>query len=162
MMASQLVSRPASTVKSFEQVWRALPEYMRLALSQKGLNGCRFWARLVDGEDEPQEVVMDTMQGLCGDLHSEAGDPDELGWVGYLVPLMSLTKSAQAPAERSESRVARTTDLQIAIGFAERKRQREESLESREHSRLQVYAPPTQGREWRPIKYVSARCGRQA
>ena len=46
-------------------------------MSSSGLNGCRFWARLIDGEDEPEEVIIDTVHGLCGDLHTEDGDPDE-------------------------------------------------------------------------------------
>ena len=58
---------------------------------------------------------------------------------------MRLAESARAPAERIEGRVARATDLQITIGLAERKRPREVNIETREHSRLQVYAPLLRG-----------------
>ena len=139
--------------KTFEQIWRTLPSHVRWILSQKELNGCRTWARLVDGEDEPEAVVLDTVQGLCGDLYTDEGDLDEHSWEGYLSQLMSLAGAARAPAERIEGRVARTTDLQISVEQAERKRRREEALETTEHSRLQVYSPPEPGRDWKPIKY---------
>ena len=69
-----MVSR---TAKTFEQLWRSLPEHVQLTLSTSGLNSCCFWARLVDGEEYPEEVIIDTVHGLCGDLQTEDGDPDE-------------------------------------------------------------------------------------
>ena len=69
-----MVSRSA---KSLEQLWCILPEHVRLTLSTSGLNGCCFWARLVDGEDDPDEVIIDTVHGLCADLQTEDGDPDK-------------------------------------------------------------------------------------
>ena len=130
-----------------------LPEVAVGALQKAGIGDCRFWARIVEGEDDAEGVLLDTVLGLCGPLDFEFDDGNLLLWDTLVPELMGLVETAKGPARRSEKRMSEVNDIQIALDHALRERGRREEKETLDQVRLAVYDPPSAGREWQPKKY---------
>ena len=137
----------------FSSAMGKLPMEARDALVRAGIADCRFWAHLAEGEDDPGEVVLDTVLGLCGPLGLEFAEGDVLLWDTLLPELLGLTTAAKAPASRCEARMVRVSDVQITLDHALREREHTDEREARDQVRLAVYEKPGEGREWRPTKY---------
>ena len=139
--------------KGFSEARGRLPIEASDALRRAGLADCRFWAHLVEDEDDLEEVILDTILGLCSPLELEFEDGDMLMWKTLLPELISLTQAAKMPAKRVEGRMARVSDVQIVLDHALRLKEGAEELEKKNHVRLAVCERPRSSREWQPVKY---------
>ena len=82
----------------FARALSKLPEKALEALRAAGIGDCRFWAHIVEGEEKPEEVIIDTVVGLCGPLSLEFEDGGKLLWETLVPELMNLVAAAKAPA----------------------------------------------------------------
>ena len=123
------------------------------ALQKAGIDDCRFGARIVEGEEDAEGIILDTVLGLCGPLDFEFDDGSLLLWDTLVPELMGLVEAAKGPARRSEKRMSEVNDIQITLDHALRDRERREVKESLDQARLAVYDLPSAGREWQPKKY---------